>query len=171
MGADYLLFIDDDQTFTEADVLKIIQAQKPVIAGTVYMRIPPYRTCLFKWASEEDRLKHEAGDKSIGLQNQEGFEGRGIIEVDAVGFGFVCIQTEVLRKTPKPWFTWETGGLGEDITFCLKAKKAGFKIYAHTDIDIGHMTEPQIITRASRQGWISAQVASGNTKDIVEIKR
>ncbi len=159
-NADILLFIDDDQTFTADDMLKLIMAQKDVIAGHVYMRIPPFRSCVFKWANEEDKKKYYATAEKpsdIGLQNQEGIEGRGIVEVDAVGFGFVAIKTEVFRKVPQPWFSWTTGKFGEDMSFCLKAKEHGFKVFAHTDLDIGHMMEPQIVNRATRAGWAKAQ--------------
>jgi len=170
VNADYLLFIDDDQTFTANDVITLLMAQKPVIAGTVYMRVPPYRTCVFKWANEADQKVWEEAEKAntacaVGLQNQEGIEGRGVIEVDAVGFGFVMINMDVFRRTPKPWFTWAPGRLGEDMTFCLKAKQYGARIYAHTDIDIGHMGDPGIINRESRQGWINQQAALGSKGD------
>ena len=44
---------------------------------------------------------------------------------------------------PPNFFRWE-GLMGEDIRFCQEAKAAGARIWVHTGIKIGHMSEVQI---------------------------
>lgn len=77
------------------------------------------------------------------------------VEVDATGAACLLVHRRVFEtmgaKYPKPyrWFAesvlgeWE---VGEDITFCLRAKDSGFPIYVHTGIDVGHI-KTQVLTR------------------------
>jgi hypothetical protein len=66
-----------------------------------------------------------------------------LMEVDATGTGCLLIRTEVFLNMDYPWFEFtktEAGKVvGEDVGFCKKAKKAGYKIYVDTSINCGHM--------------------------------
>jgi hypothetical protein len=75
-----------------------------------------------------------------------------VIEVDATGAACLLIHRSVLEKLvseyPPPKgpfeFTWRDtdqgpGRIGEDITFCLRAKLAGFPIHVDCTNVVGHM--------------------------------
>ena len=67
-----------------------------------------------------------------------------VVEVDLVGAGALLIHRRVLERIPRPWFEWEIGkkeggGLSEDFAFCVKAKRAGFKICLDTSVRCEHI--------------------------------
>lgn len=142
LGCDWLLFIDDDSSFPYDALMKLMSYDVDIIGGLVFQRKPPYYPCIFK-QTENDLFMMECIDK-------------GVIEVDAIGMAFTLIKTKVFKKLPKPWFVWgdktleiyqDKGGLGEDISFCIKAKRAGFKVYCDTDLNVKHIGESLIIDK------------------------
>lgn len=88
----------------------------------------------------------------VGYREIETF-GRGLVEVDATGCHCLLVHRSVFEKTrtdhPHPWFResiLKSGILaGEDITFCLAARDAGFPIYVDTRLEAGHV-KPMIVT-------------------------
>jgi hypothetical protein len=60
--------------------------------------------------------------------------------IDGCGFGFVLTSMNMLRKMDPPWFKFEK--FSEDLSFCLKAKEAGFQLYVDTAILCGHLADP-----------------------------
>lgn len=73
-----------------------------------------------------------------------------LIEVAMAGSGCLLVHREVYEKMleahkddPWPWFSHEpsqdrTEMLGEDVVFCIRARKLGYKIWAKTDILLRH---------------------------------
>jgi len=61
-----------------------------------------------------------------------------VVEVGATGMGCMLMKAEVLRKMGSNWFAYGKDGATEDIVFCERARKAGFKIHLHTGCHIGH---------------------------------
>ena len=68
------------------------------------------------------------------------------VELTTCGFGFVCIKRGVFEKIESPWFesyAFELDGrlrsyLGEDTSWCLRAKEAGFKIWLDPSVRVLH---------------------------------
>jgi hypothetical protein len=69
------------------------------------------------------------------------------VKVDGVGFGFVAVKSGVFEKMKRPWFKIreiEIEGadfpvmLGEDYSWCVGAKEAGFKIFLHPLVRVEH---------------------------------
>ena len=67
--------------------------------------------------------------------------------VDYTGFGWVMIKNGVFENLEYPWFApkmqvFESGNVqdmcGEDVSFCLDAKEAGFDIWCDPRIRVGH---------------------------------
>ena len=55
----------------------------------------------------------------------------------------MLIRRHVLEQMSDPWF--EMGKMGKDLSnedthFCLKVQQLGYKIYADTDVQLGHWT-------------------------------
>jgi len=74
-----------------------------------------------------------------------------LFECDAVGFGGVCIKTDILKKIPNPWFfTFKddgTRGTGEDVWFCRKAVDvAGARVFCDSSTKMGHLNGSEWIT-------------------------
>lgn len=77
-----------------------------------------------------------------------------MFQVVATGAACILIHRSVLTalrdKFPEPW-PWfaesihNGNPMGEDVTFCLRAGLAGFPLFVHTGIEIGH-AKTQVLT-------------------------
>jgi GT2 family glycosyltransferase len=74
------------------------------------------------------------------------FTPDSLFEVDSIGMGFTLIKREVIERVSamggKPFdHILDDNGvqLGEDVSFCLKAKKAGFNVYCDTGLELVHL--------------------------------
>jgi len=88
----------------------------------------------------------------------------GLQEVDAVGTGcFLVSKRVMLNKLVKPsgntngfHRTWGEDGTmekGNDISFCERVRRAGFKIYAHYDYQCDHFCENSLRETARAMGF------------------
>lgn len=125
--ADYMLWIDSDMTFPP-DLLQRLMAHDRDICGATYCRrVPPYNL-----------LGDELGD---GAEH-------GLVEMRTMPGGCMLVKADVYRKLKWPWY-WETYNVvhgerkigSEDYQFCMKAIKAGYKIWCDMDVtrEIGHI--------------------------------
>jgi hypothetical protein len=72
-----------------------------------------------------------------------------LCEVDAVGFGAIMTKREVFETMPDPWFHMTGRGgehIGEDMSFCVHAKEAGFRLFLDGQYKLGHFSDKKIIT-------------------------
>jgi hypothetical protein len=125
-GAENLLCIDDDMTFTPEIFDTLWDTPGDVISALYFIRRqPPTAPCMY--------LKSDAGPYlPIPTYPQD-----TVMEVDAVGLGFALIRKPVLDALKDP-FTKETRR-GEDIIFCEKARAAGFSVQVNTAAKAGHL--------------------------------
>jgi len=132
--ADRVLFIDDDQAWTPNTVRRLLDNDLDIVGAwsgaryavrpTTEARIP---ACVFE----------ERDGQMRDLQPQDG----GLQEVDAIGFAMVAIKRKVFEVLEEPWFRTmrENGGeCGEEISFCERARKAGFKVWVDWGLPLWH---------------------------------
>jgi GT2 family glycosyltransferase len=160
-NATHIMFVDDDMVFPAGAAEKLIEADKDIICGLAYQRRPKFLPCIYTIKPDKDGI--------VQIETIEGVERTGLIEIDACGGAFVLIKTEVLKKIEFPWYTWgdkslgiyvDKGGLGEDIGFCVKAKRAGFKIWCDTDLIINHLGDaPEINDNSYREYKESGKIS------------
>ncbi len=76
-------------------------------------------------------------------QEHQPFVFSGLKEFDIIGTGIICIHREVFKKISEKdkhlYFfqriiSREGFSLGDDFSFCLRAKRAGFKLYGAWDV-------------------------------------
>jgi hypothetical protein len=139
--ADFLIMIDDDMVFQPDAALKLMARDVDVVGCVAFKRRADYDPCVY--------MKKEGNYIPILPQSFQ--------EVDVVGSSGLMIKREVLEKIPYPWF--ETGidkegkrfqkgnHFSVDFDFCLKAKDAGFKIFADPEVQFGHIGEAPIINQ------------------------
>lgn len=72
------------------------------------------------------------------------------VEVGGVGFGFVAMKSGVFEQMERPWFkirAVEVEGanfpinLGEDYSWCVGAREAGFKIWVDPLVTVSHLKQ------------------------------
>ena len=95
------------------------------------------------------------------------------IKVQSIGFGFVAIKSGVFEKIKRPWFSLQlvkvgesidgedvVDSIGEDISWCIKAKDAGFDCYLDPTVKVSHIKRVAISWNhiyAMAEGKIPAQ--------------
>jgi hypothetical protein len=129
---DALLFLDSDMVPPVDMLLRLIEADKPVVGALAFKRTPPYEPCIFQ---------HCERDGSAFYLDYP----KGLVEVAGIGMACCLIRREVFGM-PKPWF-FPMPDLGEDLAFCLRARQAGHSIWCDTRVICGHVAH-QIITEA-----------------------
>lgn len=143
---DYLMFIDDDVMIPRDTLVKLLAADKDIVAGLVIIRGYPFNVMAFKWN----------GEKSLGYYNDLPKEPDGsltkLIECDAVGFSCCLIKIDVLKAIEPPYFLtmkYQT----EDVYFCLKVSELEPKpsIYMDTTVKCGHFLNAETIEYDTRQ--------------------
>ena len=120
----HVCMIDADMTFPPQTLKYLLAADKDVIGVLYTTRAKPIYFCAFKQTGQNHfepiyQFKH------------------AVEEVDAVGSGFMLIKREVLKGMETPFAI--SGNYTEDVEFCLRARKRGFKIYVDTRIRCGHI--------------------------------
>lgn len=118
--------------------------EREVVAGW-YATEDGHTTSVAHWLEEDDFRKNG------GVMNHETVESiskrRKPFTVDYTGFGWVLIKKGVFENLEYPWFApkmqvFESGAVqdmcGEDVSFCLDAKEAGFDIWCDPRIRVGH---------------------------------
>lgn len=136
--ADYVLWLDSDMAF-EGDILDRLmktlhEYDADMVSGLYFRRVPPYSPVVFpRFIVNEGR----------GLASWVDFDGelKGVQEVDAVGFGCVLMKTEVLKKVHEKYddFFSPIGKVGEDLSFCWRAKQCNCKLMVDCDVRLGHL--------------------------------
>lgn len=145
MDMDYLFMIDDDMT-SDPDLFEsLYRHDKDIIAALAFTRSEPHSPVIYRLNSGYDPVEHSNYYINYTVFD---YPKDTLVECDAVGFGAVLIKCDVLRKMKKPWFM-STAGSGEDIHFCHKAGKDGFKIFMDTSVKLGHIGYPKVVTEES----------------------
>lgn len=143
---DYVLFIDSDMVFPSDTILRLLEHDKDIVSGLAFQRKPPYSPCIYQ------TLRFgEAGDvRSVPCKEYE----RGLIEVEGCGMACCLIKTEVMLDIYKSgqYLFNPLPGYGEDLSFCLRARKLDHKIYADTTLQIGHLGH-MICTEETWKNW------------------
>ena len=150
---DYQLWIDSDIVFNTEKFWQLCDVAIPAeeegreITAGWYATEDGSTTSVAHWLEEDDFRKNG------GVMNHETVESMGKrnkpFTVDYTGFGWVMIQKGVFenKEMKYPWFApkmqvFESGAVqdmcGEDVSFCLDAIEAGYKIWCDPRIRVGH---------------------------------
>ena len=143
---DYQLWIDSDIVFNVEKFYQLVLMDEKIASGW-YCTEDGRTTSVAHWLDEDDFkgnggvMNHETLD-SIAKRKKP-------FTVDYAGFGWLLIKHGVFEdpQMPYPWFApkmqiFESGAVqdmcGEDVSFCLDAKEAGFRIMCEPRIRVGH---------------------------------
>ena len=133
---DYLLSVDSDIILPKDTLVKMLRANKDIISGLYIQRIPNTHTL------EVYMDTPNGGCTNIPYHLIED-HGHGVFEIAACGMGCALIKSEVFRRLEYPHFFYKEAltskdTVSEDIYFCMKARKAGFKVWADSTIQCDH---------------------------------
>ena len=109
-----------------------------IVSGLYFKRKPPFSPVIYK----ECRLD-QVGPSLIPIANAyTDYPKNEIFEVDAFGFGCVMMTMDAVRTVIRRFGIMPfmpVGGFGEDLSFCLRAKESGLKLYCDSRIRLGHV--------------------------------
>jgi len=153
---DYLFMYDDDMVLPidmfEA-MLKDMEdhPEIDVLAPLAFMRNPPHFPVIYNAKEGYDKKLHT---RYVINQVVKNYPKDKLIEVEATGFGAVCIRMSIIQKMQEPYFFNLTRS-GEDIHFCFKARhEADARIFVDTRIKLGHLANPQIVDEEYYEKYI-----------------
>jgi hypothetical protein len=134
---DKMVWIDSDIAWSPTDLGKIYGSDKDIISGCYLLADRTVAVSEYAWD---------------GMMSEEDLNSRTEpFKVNGVGFGFVAIKAGVFESIPKPWFGQvQDGGqllIGEDVAFCMKAKKAGYEIWVDPSVKVAHQKQITL-------GWV-----------------
>ena len=141
MVGDYLLCVDTDMMWQPEDIRALLELDKD-IAGGLYLdpTRPPYACLVFDDYGYITDIPKEP------------------FECNSIGAGFLFIKRRVIDALLVPEFVEKSGlpfdlvlvdkehlmdGLSvwvpEDLSFCMRARYAGFSVWCHPGVRIGHI--------------------------------
>lgn len=149
LGADYLMFIDADMSFEPEAFNTLVKHSLEInadIMGGLYVSRYDCSKNIIK-----EIVTNDQGEKVLhDIEKIPTFEKP--FEVDGIGTGFLLIKMDVFKKIDPPYFYYPNpkefglkevpfpnNELGDDISFCIKARTAGIKIYCDPTFELGHI--------------------------------
>jgi len=138
-GYTHILYIDSDMTFPADALYKLFKRNVDICTGLCFARKGDHNPCIYKRIEYE----HPVVGNNANIDVETDID-REFFEVKACGMAFCLIKTSVLidiaNRNGGELFRY-VHSFGEDLSFCIRALKAGYKIWCDTTIPIGHVGE------------------------------
>ena len=127
----HILWLDTDMRFPPEAMTHLLSRKKPIVGiNYAQRRVPSDFVAVKKRAGKKlDAVKLITSENSTGLEIVEG-----------IGFGVLLMETGIFSKLGSPpWFQniWDSKlkrWVGEDMFFCMAARKAGLKVFVDHDL-------------------------------------
>ncbi len=153
---DYILWIDSDILFSPKNFIDLLKADKDIVTGWYY-DIEKNPACgfinktynKFKKKRSGPEINHPIYDKDNIYSfdfDEKVTEKTDPYTIDWCGMGWMLIKRGVMEKVQYPWFAPRNvrfsedviDCLSEDLSFQLNLKEAGFDIWLHPEVKVGH---------------------------------
>lgn len=141
--SDYILWLDSDMVFSPTLLKELLRDAEEggldFVSGLYFKRRPPYGACIFK------TIRQGLPGESVA-EDYDDYPRGELFEIDACGFGAVLMSAKLAADVLR---NYRTGfiplyGYGEDISFCIRAKKLGYRLWCDSRIQAGHITRTVI---------------------------
>ena len=133
---DYTLWLDSDMVFPSTLMIDLMEDMKgrDMVTGVCHMRREPYKPCI--WKSLKKGLLPEENQ----IEGYDDYPRDRIFEIEGCGMACTMMRTDVLKTVAEECHDWFSPlpGYGEDLAFCIRARKCGFKIHCDPKLQIGH---------------------------------
>lgn len=136
MDADYVFWLDSDMIFdpnTLTDMMQTMQEKDlDFLTGLYFRRVPPFSPVLFEGLEIDSDGCHWKEYEKLPTE---------LFKVAACGFGCVLIKTEVLMSVMSKFGNMfaPIGNVGEDLSFCWRARECGYEIWCDPRVSLGHV--------------------------------
>jgi hypothetical protein len=145
-NADWIFFMDSDMVIPSNILVRFtnlyLENKKvEMVSGMAFKRIPPYQPCFYS------KVRFDKENKKPKLESPIEFPDKGLICCEGMGMACVYIDTNVIRKIKKMYedkgqesnYFFPYPHLGEDLSFCYRARMAGVNMYTDLEIDVLHV--------------------------------
>ncbi len=137
IGADYVLWLDSDMIFQPSVLKRLYEDYKAgkgdIVSGLYFRRVSPFTPVVFNTLEIVDNKPQWTAPENIP---------EDVFEAGGVGFGCVFMDTGVLADVMSKFegnaFT-PLNGVGEDLSFCWRARQCGYKIVVDPAVELGHI--------------------------------
>ena len=133
MDCTHLIFLDCDMVYPRDTIPKLFSHDKDIVGALTFKRCPDFNPLAF--SGEHYKMTQ------IDPIPEE------LFEVTATGTGCLMIKTDVFEDLDYPWFEFDNHDghlVGEDINFCYKARKNGFKVYVDPTVHTEHLSQTRV---------------------------
>lgn len=136
-GSTHLLFIDTDIVFNADHIPKLLALDKDICGANYNTKsVPPIST--IKMADPET-------GKLIRMEPEK-IPRDAPFQCAAIATGFMLIKIASLLRSnlELPYFDYDVLDgkfMGEDVNFCLRARKAGLEVWCDPTVRVGHIGE------------------------------
>lgn len=153
---DYIVMLDNDMLypidFLEHMIYDLEEHPEiDILAPLAFMRNSPHYAVMYTTIEGYDK---ETNQEYFLNNFVKKYPRDVLVECDAVGFGAVIIKLDMVKKMRAPYF-FSTTGTGEDIYFCMKARKeANARVFMDTRIKLTHIGSNILIDEEYFDKWV-----------------
>lgn len=144
----YIMMMDSDMVppidmLTKMTALLDSHKEIGMVSGMMTRRTPPFQPCVYA------DLEYNMETLEPKLSAPYVFPDEGIMPIAGMGMACCLIRTEIFdlidEKRPKnainrASYFFPLPNLGEDLTFCLLARKCGVRMVCDLSISVGHVS-------------------------------
>jgi len=159
-GSEWILFLDDDHTFSPTILTTLLGKNQPVVASLYLQRTDPFLPIAY--ASKGD-------DGNYWPLDLNSCPEHGLVSVVGAGTGGMLIRSEVFHELPAPWFV-HTTQQSEDLFFCDRLVEEGIPLFVDLDARLGHVAPFSIFPDWNDgTGWAAGISVSPSMKVLLDI--
>lgn len=133
---DYLIWLDADQVYPPNTLTRLVEHLDnglEVVGG-----VTPFKN------DGEPMVWFEDEPTGLWRRARNFVVNRGLVQIEAMGFGGIAMKKSVLEKIQKPYFQRvmnKTGThlIGEDLAFYKRCKDKGIAVWCDTDLIFKHI--------------------------------
>lgn len=127
----HVLWLDSDMVFSETIVEDLTFCGKDFVCGAFQSRRPPYNSCIFSSLKPLERVKDY---------------GKEPFQVAGCGMACTLVSTEIMKAVLMQFGTCfvPMEDFGEDLAFCVRARKLGYQIWCEPTVRAGHIAHVPI---------------------------
>lgn len=161
-GADYVMWFDSDMMFPQDIIQQMMvhleRDDVDIVSGLYFRRVQPFTPVLYdKLEQLEDGGIHWSTFSEIPAE---------LFEVGGCGFGAVLMTTDIFIAVQNKYHQMFTPmfGAGEDLSFCIRARDLGYRIWCDPTIPLGHIGY-NIVTKNFFLAYQAQQEELNNARD------
>lgn len=141
-GYDYALWLDSDTLPPSEALWKLKVATEEgydMVSGLYFQRKPPFGPTIYK---RLELMQLDGGKLDPVAEQYTDYPRGELFEIQGCGFGCTFMTVDLLRRVTDQFGIlpfMPVGGFGEDLSFCMRARRAGAKIGCDSSVRCGHV--------------------------------